>query len=125
MAVIQFVSRLVTGHAQLIDIYHHDIITAIDVRGEFRLVFAAQPMRERSGEPAQHLVLGVDQIPGVRSLMGFRHKRFHNQIRKSIQKRKKALDFMVKIGNLSNLMNQARRLSGEAPFAISSHVSPK
>ena len=80
VAVIELVVRLVAGHAQLIDVDHHDIIAAIDVRREFRLVLAAQPVRERCGEPAEHLVLSVDYVPVALDFMGFRRKSLHNKL---------------------------------------------
>ena len=70
MTVIGLVFGLVAGDAQFIDVEHHDIIAGVDVRREFRLVLAAQTMRDFGGEPSQHLACGIDYIPIVR--YGFR-----------------------------------------------------
>jgi hypothetical protein len=77
VAVIELRVGFVAGDAELVHVHDHDAIAHIDVRREFRLVLAAQPMRERCREPPQHLVLRIDDVPVVRDFVSFRGKCLH------------------------------------------------
>src|SRR3990172_5486478 len=56
VTMIKLGIRLVARHAQLINVDHDDKIAAIDVRSEFRLVLAAQPVSKSCGKPPEYLV---------------------------------------------------------------------
>src|SRR5450631_2600482 len=60
VAMIEFVVDLVARDLDLVDIRYDDEVAGVDVRREDRLVLAAQTMRDRAGEPAEHLVAGID-----------------------------------------------------------------
>ncbi len=63
MTVIELVFSLGARDLDLLDVGHDDEIAGVDMRRIDRFVLAAQPQRDRAGEPPQHLVAGVDQIP--------------------------------------------------------------
>ncbi len=63
MAVIELVLVLGSRDLDLLDVGHDDEITGVDMRRKDRLVLAAQPQRDRAGQPPKHLVTGIDQIP--------------------------------------------------------------
>ena len=46
------------------------MVAAIDVRGEARLVLAAQDVGDDRGEPADHQPVGIDQMPFLLHLGG-------------------------------------------------------
>ena len=63
--------RLVAGDAHLGGVDHDDVVAAIDMRGELRLVLAAQAVGDDDGEAAEHDALGVDQHPVLLHLRRF------------------------------------------------------
>src|SRR5262252_10807468 len=44
-------------------VHHHDVVAAIDMRGELRLVLAAQAVGDDGREAAEYNAFGVDQHP--------------------------------------------------------------
>src|SRR4029079_12741550 len=54
---------LAPGQADLLGVDDDDVVAAVDVRGEGRLVLAAQAHGDDRGEPAEHQPVGVDQHP--------------------------------------------------------------
>ena len=61
--VVGLLTALVAGEADLLDVDDHDVVAAIDVRGEARLVLAAQDVGDDRGEAADDQPLGIDQVP--------------------------------------------------------------
>jgi hypothetical protein len=59
------------GDAEFFHVDDHDVIAGVHVGGKFRLVLAAQEMSDFGGEPTEHLVGGVNQIPIVHDLLRF------------------------------------------------------
>ena len=71
VAVVFLAERLAPGDADLRRIQHHDVVAGIDVRRVFRLVLAAQAHGDLRREAAEHLVLGVDDVPAVNHFLCF------------------------------------------------------
>jgi hypothetical protein len=69
MALVLLVLRLVTGHTQLLDIHDDDVVTGVHVRGEDRLVLAAQTACDLTGEAPEYLVRGIDNVPVAHDFM--------------------------------------------------------
>jgi hypothetical protein len=63
--------RFVAGDAHLRGVDHDDVVAAVDMRCELRLVLAAQPVGDDNGKAAEHDALGVDQHPVLFHLRGF------------------------------------------------------
>ena len=61
--VIGLLLQLVAGQADLVGIDDHDMVTAIDMRGEARLMLAAQDIGDDHREAAYHQAVGIDQVP--------------------------------------------------------------
>jgi hypothetical protein len=61
--VIDLVLQLAAGEAHLVRVDDDDMVAAIDVRGEARLVLAAQDVGDDRRDAADHQVLGIDQMP--------------------------------------------------------------
>jgi len=81
VAVVELVLGLVAGDLDLFDVGDDDEVARIDVRRVDRLVLAAQPVGDRAGEPAQHLVAGVDDVPIPLDVLGPGGIGFHGEIR--------------------------------------------
>ena len=47
------------------------MVAGVEVRGEDRLVLAAQDAGDLGGHPAEHEAFGVDDVPGTLDLAGF------------------------------------------------------
>ena len=82
--VVDLVFCLVAGHSNFLSVYHHDIVTRINMRGVFWLVFAAQTYRKLRSKPTQSLTRGVHQVPIPLNFFGFCGKRFHSMALDSI-----------------------------------------
>ena len=54
-----------------------DVITAIDMRSVHGLVLAAEAHGDKTGQPAEHHVLGVDQVPAALHIGGLGGIGFH------------------------------------------------
>jgi hypothetical protein len=72
--------QLVAGDLHLGGVDDDDVVAAIHVRGELRLVLATQPVGDDNGQTAQNDALGIDQDPGLLHLRrldgggGFQHE---------------------------------------------------
>src|SRR6476469_6905770 len=75
--MVELVLGLVAGDADLLDVRDDDEISGVHVRRVDRLVLAAQPRCDLGREPAEHLVGGVDDVPGVRDVAGPGGEGFH------------------------------------------------
>jgi len=60
---VLLVLPLLAGQPDLVRVDHHHEVAAIGVRGEDRLVLAAQDAGDGARNPPQHLVLHVDDHP--------------------------------------------------------------
>jgi hypothetical protein len=63
--------RLVAGDPDFPGVDHHDVVAAIDMRGELRLVLAAQAVGDDDGEAAEYDAFGIDQHPALGHLRRF------------------------------------------------------
>ena len=66
----------------LVGVDDDDMVAAIDVRGEARLVLAAQDVGDDRREAADHQPVGIDQMPFLLDLgrldrLGRLHQRLH------------------------------------------------
>ena len=61
--VVGLLGPLVAGQGDLVDIDHDHVVAAVDVRGEARLVLAAQEIGDDHCEAADDQPLGIDQVP--------------------------------------------------------------
>ena len=61
--VVDLVIALVAGHLHLVGVDDDDIVTHVHMRGEGRLVLAAQDVCDDRGEAAQNDAFGIDQDP--------------------------------------------------------------
>src|SRR5690554_2202385 len=68
---------LVPGHANLVGVDHHDVITGIHVRRILRLVFATQAAGNLCGNTAQSLTFRIEQQPVVFNILWFGTKSLH------------------------------------------------
>ena len=80
--VIDLVRQLLAGEPHLVGVDDDDIVTAIDVRGEARLVLAAQDVGDDRRSAADHQAFGIDQMPFLFHLvrldrLGGLHQRLH------------------------------------------------
>ena len=90
--VEDFALGLAAGQAHLLGVDDDDVVAAIDVRGEGRLVLAAQTHGDDRGEAAQDQPVGVDQHPlllhvGSLEIEGF-HESFFRE--RALMERKAA-----------------------------------
>ena len=79
VAVGQLVGRLVAGEGDLLGVDDDDEVTGVHVRGEDRLVLAAQQVRGLDGEAAQDDVGGVDDVPLALDVTGLGAVRAHGE----------------------------------------------
>ena len=77
VAVHQLVGQLVAGERDLLRVDDDDEVTGVHVRGEGRLVLAAQQVRGLDGELAEDDVGGVDDVPLALDVAGLRAVRTH------------------------------------------------
>ena len=80
--VIDLVRQLLAGELDLVRVDDDDIVTAIDVRGERRLVLAAQNVRDHHRGTADDQIGRVDDMPLLLHLVRLRrlgglHQRLH------------------------------------------------
>jgi hypothetical protein len=68
---------LVAGQRHLLGVDDDDVVTGVDVRGEDRLVLAAEEVRGRRGEATEHDVGRVDHEPLALDVAGLRGVRTH------------------------------------------------
>ena len=68
--VVDLLLALSAGQHDLVRIDDDDVVAVIDVRGEGRLVLAAQPHGDDGGEPADDQPVGVDHDPLLLDLRG-------------------------------------------------------
>ena len=71
MAVHELLRRLVAGQHDLFGVHDHDVVAAVDVRGEGRLVLAAQNSGHLGGHPAEHHAFGINDEPSALDLRCF------------------------------------------------------
>src|SRR5262245_18666747 len=64
MPVIDLVAAFLAGEHDLIGIDDDDIVAAIHMRGEARLVLASEPHGDERREPAHDEAVGIDEDPG-------------------------------------------------------------
>ena len=74
---MSFLVELVAGQRDLLRVDDDDEVTHVHVRGEGRLVLAAQEVRGLDGEPAEDHVGGVDDVPLALDVAGLRAVRTH------------------------------------------------
>jgi hypothetical protein len=60
---VQLVGELAAGHADLLRVDDHDVITHVDMRAVIGLVLALQAMGDLRREPTERLAVGVDEEP--------------------------------------------------------------
>jgi hypothetical protein len=89
MRVVYLALGLVPGDPNLRGIDHHDVITGVDVRGEFGLVFATQTGRDGTGHTPKGLAIGVDDIPALFNTAGFGGIGFHLRYSLGVRVRKR------------------------------------
>src|ERR687887_2313460 len=77
VTVVRLALGLATGDAQLRSVDDNDVVACVDMRRELRLMLAAQARGDLNGEPAQHLVLGVDHEPALLDFAGLGGIGFH------------------------------------------------
>ena len=77
MPVEDFALGLAAGQAHLLGVDDDDVVAAIDVGSEGRLVLAAQAHGDDRGEAAQHQPVGVDQQPLLLHVGSFEREGFH------------------------------------------------
>src|SRR5258708_29014903 len=78
VAVGQFLVLLVAAQGNLFSVEDDDEVTAVGVRGECRLVLAAQQIGCRDGKATEHHVLGVDDVPRPRGVTRLRRVGGHS-----------------------------------------------
>lgn len=82
--------ELGSGQANLLGVDHHHVIPAVQMRGEQRLVLASKKHRHPTGQPAQNLSLGINEMPLVDDLVRLWKKRSCSDHLKNIVYQKKA-----------------------------------
>ena len=80
--VIDFLVELAAGELHLAGVDDDDMVAAIDVRGEARLVLAAQDVGDDRRQAADDQPVGIDQMPFLLDLsrldrLGGLHQRLH------------------------------------------------
>ena len=73
-----FLLQLVAADGDLVGVDDDDEVAAIDIGRERRLVLAAQQLGCFDGEPAEHHVRGVDDVPRTRGVTRLRRVRRHS-----------------------------------------------
>src|SRR5277367_5889206 len=63
MAVVDLLVELVARDRDLLAVDDDDEVSRVHVRGELRLVLAAQPVGDLGRETAEGLTVGIDDIP--------------------------------------------------------------
>ena len=78
VAVVYFPRHLLPGELHLVGVHHDDEIAHVGVGRERRLVLAAQDVGDFRGHPAEHLSLGVHDVPRLVGRIPGQHlRRFH------------------------------------------------
>ena len=72
MPVIDLVGALVAGEHDLVGIDDDDIVAAIHMRREARLVLASEPRGDQGRKPAHDEAFGIDEDPGLLDVLGRR-----------------------------------------------------
>ncbi len=78
VAVGELVLQFVAADGDLVGVDDDDEVATVDIRRECRLVLAAQQIGCRDGEPAEHHVGGVDDVPRARGVTRLRRVRRHS-----------------------------------------------
>jgi hypothetical protein len=68
--VVDLLVALAASQDHLVRVDHDDIVAAIHMGCEARLVLAAQPKSDKGGETTDHEALGVDHHPCLLDLGG-------------------------------------------------------
>src|SRR5690606_12271194 len=89
------VRGIVAGQRDLGRIDDDDIVAIVNVRGECRLVLAAQTVGDEGGETANDETFGVDQHPLLRHFRRLLRKGFHGVVSISIPAGKPAGRFLL------------------------------
>jgi hypothetical protein len=63
--VVLLVEHLPAGDPDLRGVDHDDVVASVDMRRKFGLVLAAQARGDLRGEAAEHLAVGVHQVPSM------------------------------------------------------------
>jgi hypothetical protein len=74
VVIVDLVFELVARDFDLLGIQHDDVIAHVDVRAVGRLGLALEAHGDLSGEPAEHLVGCIDDVPVAAGRLGI-HKR--------------------------------------------------
>ena len=77
MVAVKLVIKLAAGENQLIAVDDDDVVAAVHMRRERGLMLTAEHGRDLRGKAAQHLTLGVDDVPGTFDVLRIRHIRTH------------------------------------------------
>ena len=72
VAVHALVGGLVLGEHDLAGVDDDDVVAGVDVRGEDRLVLAAQDAGGFGAHATEHQAIGIDDVPGAGDLACFR-----------------------------------------------------
>ena len=75
--IVDLVIQLLAGQNNLRRVDDDDVIAAVHMRGEGRLVLAAQDRSNLAGQSAKGHAVGVNDIPVALDVLGICHKRFH------------------------------------------------
>src|SRR5215203_6295567 len=76
----ELVGALVSGESDLGRVHHNHEVTAVDMRRESWLVLAAQQGRRRYRQPAEHDIIGIDDMPGPGDVARLRAVGGHNRL---------------------------------------------
>ena len=77
MVAVELLIELAAGQDQLVAVDDDDVVAAVHVRRERGLMLTAEHGRDLRGKTAQHLTLGVDDVPGTFDVLRIRHIRTH------------------------------------------------
>jgi hypothetical protein len=72
MPVIDLVGALIAGEHHLVGVDDDDVVAAIHMRCEARLVLASKPRGDKHREPAHDEAVGIDKDPGLFDVLGCR-----------------------------------------------------
>ena len=75
--VVELSLELPARDLHLRGVDHDDVVAGIHVRGERRLVLAADDARDLGRQASEHHAFGIDDEPAVLDVAGFRAVRFH------------------------------------------------
>ncbi|SCM70588.1 hypothetical protein KL86DES1_10499 [uncultured Desulfovibrio sp.] len=75
--VIFFIGHFFAGNFDLFAVNYHDKVPVIHMRGEFRLVLAAQAVGDLAGQTTEHLILSVNHEPFAIDVFGGGAERLH------------------------------------------------